>query len=738
MPRNNDIKKVLVIGSGPIIIGQAAEFDYAGTQACRALREEGVEVVLINSNPATIMTDADIADKVYIEPLTVPVVKKLIMEEKPDSILPTLGGQNALNIAMALADEGFLEEHNVRTIGTNTDTIKLAEDRLEFKNLMERINEPCAASIVVNHVNDALEFAEKIGYPVVVRPAYTLGGTGGGIANNEKELHDICSNGLRLSRVSQCLIERCIAGWKEIEYEVMRDSAGNCITVCNMENLDPVGVHTGDSIVVAPSQTLSDKEYQMLRSSALNIITALNIEGGCNVQYALNPKTIAVVGASRYSTKVGYKVVDGLLTWGYKGKIYPVNPRADKVAGFTAYKTVKDIPDEIDLAFLAVPAHIVKSVLEDCVEKKVKIVVIATSAFKEIGRGTLQDELTQYCRDHELPLIGPNLVGMGSPYLNFNCGFIPYLPIKGPVAMISQSGANLLAALGTSQKDHFGMSFFVGLGNKADVDFCEFISYAGRDENSKCLAIYIEGLDSPDAFIEACRSVDKPIVTIKVGGSKIGEKAAFAHTASENKGTNDAFYDDIFEKAGAIRATTWQEFLDISMALGMQPAPKGDNIVMITNGGGSGLLSCDHFERRGMPMHELAEISPNLAGRIRAYMPMFGSPLNPVDISGTASPVQYKGAFTQVMRDPNVHGILGSICPTAVTDVPAVTNLVIDIYETYKHLGKPFIMECQGGEECQEAIMKLRDHGIPAYPTAEQAVNAMVALYKYGQIKNKK
>ena len=291
MARDLSIKKVLVIGSGPIIIGQAAEFDYAGTQACRALREEGVEVVLINSNPATIMTDGDIADKVYIEPLTVPVVKKLIMEEKPDSILPTLGGQNALNIAMALADEGFLEEHNVRTIGTNTDTIKLAEDRLEFKNLMERINEPCAASIVVNHVNDALEFAEKIGYPVVVRPAYTLGGTGGGIANNEKELHDICSNGLRLSRVSQCLIERCIAGWKEIEYEVMRDSAGNCITVCNMENLDPVGVHTGDSIVVATSQTLSDKEYQMLRSSALNIITALNIEGGCNVQYALNPNS---------------------------------------------------------------------------------------------------------------------------------------------------------------------------------------------------------------------------------------------------------------------------------------------------------------------------------------------------------------------------------------------------------------------------------------------------------------
>ena len=291
MPKNANIKKVLVIGSGPIIIGQAAEFDYAGTQACRALKEEGIEVVLINSNPATIMTDKDIADKVYIEPLTVDVVKNLIIKEQPDSILPTLGGQNALNIAMALADEGFLEAHNVQTIGTSTETIKLAEDRLEFKNLMESINEPCAASIVVNHVDDAIEFANKIGYPVVVRPAYTLGGTGGGIANDEKELHDICSNGLRLSRVSQCLIERCIAGWKEIEYEVMRDGKGNCITVCNMENLDPVGVHTGDSIVVAPSQTLSDKEYQMLRSSALNIITALNIQGGCNVQYALNPNS---------------------------------------------------------------------------------------------------------------------------------------------------------------------------------------------------------------------------------------------------------------------------------------------------------------------------------------------------------------------------------------------------------------------------------------------------------------
>ena len=291
MPKRTDIKKVLVIGSGPIIIGQAAEFDYAGTQACRALKSEGIEVVLINSNPATIMTDGDMADHVYIEPLTVPVVKHLIEKEKPDAILPTLGGQNALNIAMALADEGFLASHHVETIGTDTDTIKMAEDRLDFKNLMERIGEPVAKSVVVNYVEDAIDFANKIGYPVVVRPAYTLGGTGGGIAHNEKELHEICSNGLRLSRVTECLIEQSIAGWKEIEYEVMRDGAGNCITVCNMENMDPVGVHTGDSIVVAPSQTLSDKDYQMLRSSALNIITALNIKGGCNVQFALNPKS---------------------------------------------------------------------------------------------------------------------------------------------------------------------------------------------------------------------------------------------------------------------------------------------------------------------------------------------------------------------------------------------------------------------------------------------------------------
>ena len=289
MPRDKSIKKVMVIGSGPIVIGQAAEFDYAGTQACRSLKEEGVEVCLVNSNPATIMTDKDIADEVYIEPLTLKSLESIIKKEKPDSILPTLGGQAGLNLGMELEESGFLKEQGVRLIGTTAQTIKKAEDRQEFKDTMEKIGEPVAASEVVHDVEHGVRFTNTIGYPVVLRPAYTLGGSGGGIAHNETELREILENGLRLSRVHEVLVERCIAGWKEIEYEVMRDAAGNCITVCNMENIDPVGVHTGDSIVVAPSQTLSDKDYQMLRTSALNIITELGITGGCNVQYALNP-----------------------------------------------------------------------------------------------------------------------------------------------------------------------------------------------------------------------------------------------------------------------------------------------------------------------------------------------------------------------------------------------------------------------------------------------------------------
>ena len=289
MPKNPNVKRVMVIGSGPIVIGQAAEFDYAGTQACRSLKEEGVEVILVNSNPATIMTDKDIADKVYIEPLTARVLEQIIEKEKPDSILPTLGGQAGLNLGMELAESGFLASHGVKLLGTTAATIKKAEDRQEFKDTMEKIGEPCAASKVVESVEDGVAFTKTIGYPVVLRPAYTLGGSGGGIAHNQAELETILENGLRLSRVGQVLVERCIAGWKEVEYEVMRDSAGNCITVCNMENIDPVGVHTGDSIVVAPSQTLSDKEYQMLRTAALNIIDELQITGGCNVQFALHP-----------------------------------------------------------------------------------------------------------------------------------------------------------------------------------------------------------------------------------------------------------------------------------------------------------------------------------------------------------------------------------------------------------------------------------------------------------------
>ncbi len=289
MPKNPNVKRVMVIGSGPIVIGQAAEFDYAGTQACRSLKEEGVEVILVNSNPATIMTDKNIADKVYIEPLTAKVLEQIIEKEKPDSILPTLGGQAGLNLGMELEESGFLASHGVRLLGTTAATIKKAEDRQEFKDTMEKIGEPCAASKVVESVEEGVAFTQIIGYPVVLRPAYTLGGSGGGIAHNQGELISILENGLRLSRVGQVLVERCIAGWKEIEYEVMRDGAGNCITVCNMENIDPVGVHTGDSIVVAPSQTLGDKEYQMLRTSALNIIDELQITGGCNVQFALHP-----------------------------------------------------------------------------------------------------------------------------------------------------------------------------------------------------------------------------------------------------------------------------------------------------------------------------------------------------------------------------------------------------------------------------------------------------------------
>ncbi len=456
-----------------------------------------------------------------------------------------------------------------------------------------------------------------------------------------------------------------------------------------------------------------------------------------SLKYALNPSSVAVIGASRHPTKVGYKVIEGLVKWGFRGTIYPVNPAAETVQGLQAYRSLAEVPGPVDLVFVAVPAVSVPKVVEEAVAKHVRVVAVSSSDFKETGRGDIQDKLTRFCREHELPLIGPNFLGMGSPYFKFNCGFIPYLPVPGPVGLISQSGANLLGALGASLLRHFGMSFFVGLGNKADVDFSEFIIYGGNDPNTRCIAVYIEGLDSPEAFITACRSVvpTKPVVVIKVGSSARAKKAAMAHTASENEGLDDAYFDEVFRKAGVIRVTQWQEFLDVAIGLAMQPPLRRGNVVMITNGGGSGLLSCEHFDRLGMPLRSLAEISPDLAARLRADMPGFGSILNPVDIAGTATPSVYERAFSCAFEDPMVDGVYGSVCPSAITNVPAIADVALKVHELYRHLGKPFVMECQGGPECNAAVARLRDHGIPAYPTPEQGVGAIVALREYAQIR---
>lgn len=338
MPLRKDIKKVLVIGSGPIVIGQAAEFDYAGTQACRALKQEGLEVILINSNPATIMTDKAMADKVYIEPLTLDVVKRIIEIEKPDSVLSTLGGQTGLTLSMQLAEEGFLESHNVKLLGADPETIHKAEDRQAFKDTMEKIGEPCIPSKVVETVEDAMDFAKVIGYPVIVRPAFTLGGTGGGIAQNETELHEIATNGLRLSPITQVLIEKCISGWKEIEFEVIRDAKGNVITVCSMENFDPVGVHTGDSIVIAPAVTLTDREYQMLRTAAINIIKELKVEGGCNCQFALHPTSF------EYAVIEVNPRVSRSSALASKATGYPIAKTAAKIAiGYTLDEIINQV-----------------------------------------------------------------------------------------------------------------------------------------------------------------------------------------------------------------------------------------------------------------------------------------------------------------------------------------------------------------------------------------------------------
>ena len=338
MPLRKDIKKVLVIGSGPIVIGQAAEFDYAGTQACRALKQEGLEVILVNSNPATIMTDKAMADKIYIEPLTLDVLKRIIQIEKPDSLLSTLGGQTGLTLSMQLAEEGFLEANNVKLLGADPETIHKAEDRQAFKDTMEKIGEPCIPSKVVETIEDSVAFAEEIGYPVIVRPAFTLGGTGGGIANDEAELRDIAKNGLRLSPITQILVEKCISGWKEIEFEVIRDRKDNCITVCSMENFDPVGVHTGDSIVIAPAVTLTDREYQMLRTAAINIISELKVEGGCNCQFALHPTSF------EYSVIEVNPRVSRSSALASKATGYPIAKVAAKIAiGYTLDEIINQV-----------------------------------------------------------------------------------------------------------------------------------------------------------------------------------------------------------------------------------------------------------------------------------------------------------------------------------------------------------------------------------------------------------
>ncbi|AWB45341.1 carbamoyl-phosphate synthase large subunit [Paenibacillus sp. CAA11] len=357
MPKNNNLKKILVIGSGPIVIGQAAEFDYAGTQACQALKEEGVEVILINSNPATIMTDTNMADKVYIEPITLEFVTQIIRQERPDGLLPTLGGQTGLNMAVELAKAGVLERENVKLLGTQLASIEKAEDRDLFRELMRELEQPVPDSDIITTVEEALSFAAKIGYPVIVRPAYTLGGTGGGICATEEELREIVASGIRYSPIGQCLIEKSIAGMKEVEYEVMRDANDNCIVVCNMENFDPVGVHTGDSIVVAPSQTLSDREYQMLRSASLKIIRALNIEGGCNVQFALDPQSFQY-----YVIEVNPRVSRSSAL-ASKATGYPIAKMAAKIAlGYTLDEIVNPVTGQTYACFEPTLDYIVSKI----------------------------------------------------------------------------------------------------------------------------------------------------------------------------------------------------------------------------------------------------------------------------------------------------------------------------------------------------------------------------------------
>lgn len=402
MPKNNTLKKILVIGSGPIVIGQAAEFDYAGTQACQALKEEGMEVILINSNPATIMTDTNMADKVYIEPITLEFVTQIIRQERPDGLLPTLGGQTGLNMAVELARAGVLESENVKLLGTQLTAIEKAEDRDLFRDLMRELEQPVPDSVIVTTVAQAVDFANEIGFPIIIRPAYTLGGTGGGICNTMEELTEIVASGIRYSPIGQCLVERSIAGMKEVEYEVMRDANDNCIVVCNMENFDPVGVHTGDSIVVAPSQTLSDREYQMLRSASLKIIRALNIEGGCNVQYALDPHSFQY-----YVIEVNPRVSRSSAL-ASKATGYPIAKMAAKIAiGYTLDELVNPVTGQTYACFEPALDYIVSKIPRwpfdkfTAANRKLGTQMKATGEVMAIGR-TFEESIHKAIRSLEI------------------------------------------------------------------------------------------------------------------------------------------------------------------------------------------------------------------------------------------------------------------------------------------------------------------------------------------------
>lgn len=402
MPKRTDIRKIMVIGSGPIVIGQAAEFDYSGTQACLSLKEEGYQVVLVNSNPATIMTDKDIADKVYIEPITLEFVTRILRKERPDALLPTLGGQTGLNMAMALSKNGILEELNVELLGTKLSAIDKAEDRDLFKQLMEELNQPIPESEIVNSVEEAIQFAEQIGYPLIVRPAFTLGGTGGGMCDNQEQLVDITTKGLKLSPVTQCLIERSIAGFKEIEYEVMRDAADNALVVCNMENFDPVGIHTGDSIVFAPAQTLSDVENQLLRDASLDIIRALKIEGGCNVQLALDPNSFKY-----YVIEVNPRVSRSSAL-ASKATGYPIAKLAAKIAvGLTLDEVINPITKTTYAMFEPALDYVVAKMPRfpfdkfESGDRKLGTQMKATGEVMAIGRN-IEESLLKACRSLEI------------------------------------------------------------------------------------------------------------------------------------------------------------------------------------------------------------------------------------------------------------------------------------------------------------------------------------------------